>query len=116
MKLSEEESVSVQVAASTTGSLSAIATCAMLLMPAVATGPEGSLHFWIVWLLAFFNLVEAVMFAVGRAAIHDNSDTVSGACKVQGGIMQFCSIASFLWILFFCVLLVQSFVRRQMLR
>ena len=91
---------------SVVSSLSIVACLCVLLLPLVAKGPTGQSHFWLVFILAAINLVEAVTYAIGRAAI--DGDVASGGCKAQGAVMQFASIAGFLWILVFCILLVRS--------
>ena len=107
--LTAGQALTLQVAVSIMGSLSIVACLGVLLLPLIATGPTGQLHFWLVFILAAINLVEAVTYAIGRGAIDiTDGDVASGDCKAQGAIMQFASIAGFLWILVFCILLVRS--------
>ena len=105
--LSERTAAAIQAGATITGSLSLAASSCMLLLPIFAKGPR-TLQYAMVRTLAAFNLVEAATFAVGRGLVSQPGEAVSVGCKAQGAIMQFSSAASFVWILFFCLVLVRS--------
>lgn len=105
--LSDGASAAIQAGATITGGLSLLASGCMLLLPLFAIGPR-SLQYAMVRTLAAFNLVEAATFAVGRAFIPEPGAAVSAGCRAQGAIMQLSSGASFVWILFFCLVLVRS--------
>ena len=105
--LSDGDSAWIQAGATITGGLSLLASGFMLLLPLFAIGPR-SLQYAMVRTLAAFNLVEAATFAVGRAFIPEPGAAVSAGCRAQGAIMQLSSGASFVWILFFCLVLVRS--------
>ena len=105
--LSDSASAAIQAGATITGGLSLLASGCMLLLPLFAIGPR-SLQYAMVRTLAAFNLVEAATFAVGRAFIPKPGAAVSAGCRAQGAIMQLSSGASFVWILFFCLVLVRS--------
>eukprot|EP00966_Prymnesium_polylepis_P030039 698404-Prymnesium_polylepis.2 len=120
MHVTPPQALILQLAVSASASLSIIACLCVLLLPLIAQGPVEQLHFWHVFILAAINLLEAATYVIGRAAFDDSdavahsnttSVTTSGACKAQGALMQFSSIAGFLWILFFCLLLVRSTLR-----
>jgi hypothetical protein len=104
-KMSREH---ISVAVTLTGCLSSVATLGVLTLPIFAHGPFKSNQFVLVAILAFFNFIEALTFAVGPAPIPAPGERPSPLCVAQGSIMQFCSISSFLWILFFCKTLASS--------
>ena len=99
----------IQVAVTLTGTISAIATAGVLSLPLIAEeGPATTMQHAMVAILAAFNCIEAIFFAIGRGPVPAEGETPSAGCVAQGAIMQFSSAASFLWILYFVYTLVKS--------
>ena len=99
----------IQVAVSVTGTISAIAATGVLSLPLIAEeGPATTMQHAMVAVLATFNLLEAILFAIGRGPVPAAGDAPSAACVAQGSLMQFFSSTSFLWILYFVYALVRS--------
>ena len=108
--ISADVADAIQAGASTTGSLSVLASLAVLALPLVADGPAGSLEFVLVAILMIFDACNSLMYCFGRAFVSpdDADDEPTGACVFQGVVMQFCSMAGFLWICNFCIYLIRS--------
>lgn len=101
----------VQAGATTTGLLSVCAaglTLYVVSLRAQHATRASSSRLALIAVLATFNLLDSLTYMMGRAFVPPANRRPSSACVMQGFLMQFSSSASFLWILFICLLLLGS--------
>jgi hypothetical protein len=96
------KTAAIQAATTASATLSLLATATILLLPLLARGPTNTMQYVIVAVLAAFNFVEAATFVIGPALVPSEGAQPSGACVLQGVVMQFASMGSFSWVLVFC--------------
>jgi len=93
----------LQAVVSTVSTISFLAAISILLLPLVASGPVHSFQYVIIAVLASFNSLESLFYLPGPALVpFQDADAPSGGCVFQGVMLQFASMAAFVWILVFC--------------